>query len=638
MRPTTSSTAPLDGRWPSRRRTHHHVPLPDYACQTADIAGCHLTKNRNYSFKSVLKDLEASRPASDVQLDSSREGRTFKSLSSDNNVDGTASRRSAFGSLSLKNDDKVTSRNNRQSNSSFNPFHSPSLSKKSRDDRRDRHNIDDGANNNDGRRRVRQSNNPSNKQHATQHRDNIIVHNKYSVGSRQSSGYGKGREFVPSNFVQLEKRTVQHIDNFPHNQNLIPQWHSTSIELILEWSKFWGKNRQSNNVSPSQLYEGVSLADKLLHRVLSIKQRELDSFESTEAREEPIPETSIIHKNKSKALDTETLCDTVALGWSRCDANVATDAAMRAQRVLDRLEAICFSFQKLPSTEQQKVSFRKQDVTPRTKLYNHVLSSWARSLSSNAEASAKQLLDRMSSSRGTFAKTDVISYNNMLSLYANKGNVEKAKELLKEMEQPDHEIAADIYSYSIVMNAMLRRFVSSGPSRDMNDPRRAEELLSRLVTKHEQSGFKESSVMPNDVTFGTVLTMYAKADQLLREEYHKKGVRKWRDRDITPQTIGWGAENAERVLDWLTVLYERQQQEQYTNSDGIVSKRTSGEKGGMKLNSQHFLTVIDAWAKAGKGVEGAKRCERLCDRLVSLYQKSGGDAELRPRPQVGTKT
>ena len=48
--------------------------------------------------------------------------------------------------------------------------------------------------------------------------------------------------------------------------------------------------------------------------------------------------------------------------------------------------------------------------------------------------------------------------------------------------------------------------------------------------------------------------------------------------------------------------------------------------------------MIDAWAKAGKGVEGAKRCERLCDRLVSLYQKSGGDAELRPRPQVGTKT
>ncbi len=44
-------------------------------------------------------------------------------------------------------------------------------------------------------------------------------------------------------------------------------------------------------------------------------------------------------------------------------------------------------------------------------------------------------------------------------------------------------------------------------------------------------------------------------------------------------------------------------------------------------------TVIDAWAKAGKGVMGAKRCERLIERLENLYQSSGGDPKLRPGPK-----
>lgn len=52
------------------------------------------------------------------------------------------------------------------------------------------------------------------------------------------------------------------------------------------------------------------------------------------------------------------------------------------------------------------------------------------------------------------------------------------------------------------------------------------------------------------------------------------------------------------------------------------------------LNSNNSnRTVIDAWAKAGKGVMGAKRCERLIERLENLYQSSGGDPKLRPGPK-----
>jgi pentatricopeptide repeat protein len=236
----------------------------------------------------------------------------------------------------------------------------------------------------------------------------------------------------------------------------------------------------------------------------------------------------------------------------------------------------------------------------------------------------------MASSNGTFSKPDTISYNNLLHLYANKGDFEKAEALLRQMEQTSveshsssttlpihqfpigHEITADVFSYSIVINALRKRFVSGGVNRDMDDPVRAERILMQMV---------KNGVMPNDVCYSTVLSLYAVADRLMREELSNPKSRKWKNIGLVSNNIGWGAENAERVLDWMIDLYEREEQ------DG------QGER--VQINSQHFTTVIDAWAKAGKGVEGAKHCERLCDRLVSLYEKSGEDF-LRPRPEVCT--
>ncbi|KAL3798151.1 hypothetical protein HJC23_005712 [Cyclotella cryptica] len=407
----------------------------------------------------------------------------------------------------------------------------------------------------------------------------------------------------------------------------------TTIQLIMEWTKLWGKNRGSHHVSSEQVNRGVLLADELMDKVLEMTKTEIGTaLQCSKQLNEDLSPSVFVRNDaikNSKELDIEICCQMIALGWSRCDPRglLPLNAAQKAQTILDRLEEICHMFGRLPKSETQKLSFTRQDVTPTTRLYNHVLSCWSRSLHSDAENQVRRLLCRMASSDGAFSMPDTISYNNLLHLYANKGDFEKAEALLRQMEKPSvkppsssntppthqfqicDEITADVFSYSIVINALRKRFVSGGLNRDMDDPVRAERILMQMVKK---------GVMPNEVCYSTVLSLYAVADRLVREELSNPKSRKWKNIGVGLNNIGWGAENAERVLDWMIDLYEREGQD--------------GQGARVQINSQHFTTVIDAWAKAGKGIDGAKHCERLCDRLVSLYEKCGEEF-LRPRPE-----
>ena len=253
-----------------------------------------------------------------------------------------------------------------------------------------------------------------------------------------------------------------------------------------------------------------------------------------------------------------------------------------------------------------------------------------------------------------------------MHVYANRGDVENAQALLCLMEEsgfnnncttsdatgsndissnsnisqsssssslaqhklPKHNnnnMAPDVFSYSIVMNAIRNRFLKY---HDRNDPRLAEQMLTDMIN--------QGRVMPNEVCFSIVLTMYANADRIVRDGGADIG-RKWQNRTLGNSSKGtnrssnngrWGSENAQRVLAWMIDLYERQ--------DGVPTRKDSrGSRNGntIQLNSQHFMTVIDAIAKSGRGKEGAMQCQELCDRLVSFYETSGSD-HLRPRPEV----
>jgi pentatricopeptide repeat protein len=260
---------------------------------------------------------------------------------------------------------------------------------------------------------------------------------------------------------------------------------------------------------------------------------------------------------------------------------------------------------------------------------------------------------RADDDNAAFARPDTFSYNNMLNLYATRGDVGAAEALLRRMETSvdgDGVASPDVYSYSITMNAFQRRFTScSRDERDMMDLERAEGILSRLTSRYEGSGYTDVRLRPTNVTFGTIMSMYAQADRMLKQD-DKEGpnkTRKWKaDQKMVnnkddAKNVGWGARNAERVLDWMIGLCERERRSKNVVAySGIGVESVDVRHGGfnhdnelIRPNVHNFVTVMDAWAKAGKGVEGAEHCQRLLDRLVLLYDKFGY-VELRPNPKV----
>jgi len=495
---------------------------------------------------------------------------------------------------------------------------------------------------------------------------------------------GNSESFRPSYIAELETRAKAHIQNFPvihHSSSskigynsdaslLMAPWHRTATEIIFLMAKLWGKRghngKNHDEYGPDSkmtICRFVSLTNDLLVKVLMSRKNEVDSI-----LEELEGDTSLSNelsdhgakidyshlKGGIERQTTEVLCQTVALGWSRCDPTIATDAAHKNQAILDMLEDICSRRARVNdmlhlSGRKKEVSFQLKDVmSPNTKLYNHVLNSWSRSLDPDAEMHLKGLLDRMGDeeSRGTlFPRPDTISYNNLLNLYARRGKVDAAEALLLEMEEEVRGVTPDVYSYSIVMNAFQRRFTSGGPNeRSRKDPERAEEILSNLVTKYEKSGFRSAKLRPSNVTFGTVVAMYAQADRILKEDDRINNMtRNWKAKMTQnanhKDKLGWGAANAERVLDWIIGLNERERKSKKIGSTdgGEGGAQTFGgfdpENDLIRPSAIHFMTVMDAWAKAGKGVEGAQRSERLLNRLLSMYDKLGY-IELRPAPLV----
>ena len=442
------------------------------------------------------------------------------------------------------------------------------------------------------------------------------------------------RDLQPTELLDLKKRANTLLRDFDAEKIDKDEAHRTIMELVMVISRLWSKKK--NFVDEDDMHNFVSLSHELVMRLLTMRSIELDAVASgiLEKRQKPSP---IFNPFKRAVLNTEILCSTVALGWSRCSPKVAPEAPMKAQTVLKTLELI---HERRKRISDDQVSYRSDDVKPQLQFYNHILSCWARSYARDAEKHATALIQRMEElgSSDESLSPDVNSYNNLLNLYAKRGDVSPAEALFAQMQLLD---TADVFSYTILQNCYQKRFMSRGRNRDLKDIERAEELLSQLVSKYERSGFRDSRFRPNNVTFGTVISMYALSDKLLKEDNDlMRKTRKWKATEVVENIsshddVGWGALNAARVLDWVISLSGRE-------NNTKASKRITGQdqqgaaKKGLEQvcpSSKMFVTVMDAFAKAGMGVEGAKRCDELLEQNIDLYKKLGVN-ELKPNPFV----
>ena len=440
------------------------------------------------------------------------------------------------------------------------------------------------------------------------------------------------RDLQPTELHDLKKRANALLRDFDAEKIDKDEAHRTIMELVMIMSRLWSK--KNNFVDEDEMYRFVSLSHELVMRLLTIRSIELDAVASgiVEKKQKSAP---IYNPFKSGVLNTEVLCSTVALGWSRCSPNVAPEAPMKAQTVLKTLELI---HERRKRISDDQVTYRVDDVKPQVQFYNHILSCWARSSLPDAEKHATSLIQRMEelgSSDGSLSP-DAHSYNNLLNLYAKRGDVSPAEALFSQMQMLD---TADVFSYTILQNCYQKRFMSRGRNRDHKDIQRAEELLSQLVSKYERSGFRDSRFRPNNVTFGTVISMYALSDKLLKDDNQlMRKTRKWKATESVENInshddVGWGALNAARVLDWVISLSGRENQRSERirgqNQEGAAKKRFDQ----VCPSSKMFVTVMDALAKAGMGVEGAKRCDKLLEQNIDLY-KQLGVRELKPNPFV----
>jgi len=484
----------------------------------------------------------------------------------------------------------------------------------------------------------------------------------------------KGDPLPPSYIAELTTRVQEHVKDFPdagfdsndsNDGAELSQWYVTAVELIMLTSKLWGRGHDHRSEDPRQFVEVVSLANALLDRILTMNKNEIDTIllqQKSLANANNGMCNDVItnqsfhrHHSQKERLSTEILCQTVTLGWSRCEPTIAIDAARNSQTILECLEDICRKRRQWRG-DNASVTYNVRDVTPTKYLYNHVLSCWSRSLDPDAKLQARRLLDRMIESKNgitdnsAFSQPDTFSFNNLLNLHASKGDVSAAETLLRHMEDGMADgVQPDVYSYTITMNAFQKRFTSSTyDNRKMNDLERAEDILSRLASQYEKSGFRDIKLRPTNVTFGTVISMYAQFDRMLKQDdRYGHRTRKWKsDQKLAnnadeSKNVGWGAANAERVLDWMVGLCERERhiKDVMTNSSCMGNESDNVKHGGFNYDTElirptahTFVTVMDAWAKAGKGVEGAEHCQRLLDRLVSLYDKFGC-IELRPNPK-----
>jgi hypothetical protein len=262
-------------------------------------------------------------------------------------------------------------------------------------------------------------------------------------------------------------------------------------------------------------------------------------------------------------------------------------------------------------------------LEPNTVVLNTVMSAWVRSKNPAAINRTQELLEHMEASTQT--PPDLISYNthlHALSSHADKrpGSAERAHDLLLNLEKRyaarEIPFAPNLFTYNIVIEAWSK-------SRHPNAAWKAVEVLRKLISQNNGRG-------PDTFSYNQALSALSRsnkpgaallAEELLNcmEEAYKLRVHRNAIPDVTGYTsaiVAWSrsneadaAERAERILSRMKERY------------------AAGEHY-LKPNRMIFNSLIDCWAKSGKGTLGARKAEALLQEMQVLCAL--GDVSVAP--------
>lgn len=303
---------------------------------------------------------------------------------------------------------------------------------------------------------------------------------------------------------------------------------------------------------------------------------------------------------------------TLIHGWSRGIRHLARlpEAGYRAEQLLQQLE-------QLPPA-------RRREGFSHTKVFNSVMSAWAKSGEPNAAEKVEVLLSRL---EGKFlfgvatARPTKTTFLCMLGAYA-KARISDAEErcdvLLQRMSyyrdleldglEPDQAV------YNAILNALAKSCKPSAVEK-------AEEILTMMQTS------PDPRLKPNIITYATIMDCHTKcgersfrrAEELLRfvEGTYRSG-----DKALQPNAVFYSA--------ILQALAKSATVEGATTAEELLRRNIALYEEGYEYAKPHAImynAVMDAIARSGDPTSGT-RTEELLYEMESLYQ--AGDDELKP--------
>lgn len=364
--------------------------------------------------------------------------------------------------------------------------------------------------------------------------------------------------------------------------------------LIQQWSSLWGKESASSdsnffrdNGDAHALEKGVEVVDRLANVLLDVR------------------EANIKNSSEGDDHDRTNYLNTLNLAlafWGKSPPSEMN--GVRAQHLLSRMEHVgVLDFSEIGADSGQ---LRCIMIA-----YGAAIQAWAIShdppnSSVNGALQAQALLEKLEQVEGgTDIQPQLRIYNSSMHGFAIRGMVEEAEQLLEKLEklsETNAELTPDVLTFSSCINAYLKS-TKRGIAKGEPVAKRAEALLDRMVKRYESTG-GDLQYRPNQTTFGTVISLFAKSNTKT------------------------AAEDADRILQWLISLYEKD-----VNSGKVRNEKNNSYS--LQPSYVHFISVLIAYQKRSMGRGAAvQRIEELLVQMDAMCQ--AGNDKVTPTYQVRT--
>jgi pentatricopeptide repeat protein len=305
------------------------------------------------------------------------------------------------------------------------------------------------------------------------------------------------------------------------------------------------------------------------------------------------------------------------------DSLAEVGAASRAQELVQRIHAL-----------YQEGYY---EVSPDVVSYNSVLKAWkehdkpekalellqSMMVTEQETTSDEPSLSSLTESFAPSIQVDVISFNTVITAFANQGNYPKCLQLLREMQTNEKYPDPDIITYNIVLYSLAQ-------SSDRGTAAQAENLLREMLQQQHEKGRVDTT------SFNTCIYAWSKE----KDAYHQSGISYYSRNSLDAIS----ATSAHRAYELLKIMEELDDAGNvnvhpdiysYTTTIQAFARSREPEKAqkvlqnmtakGLQPSRLTYTALMSAFAKAGQ----PERADAILRDMIAAHEEGDVD-ELQP--------